>query len=136
MLRKFRIKLILFVLLTLLWYWLRRPTQEEAYIPEPVEIVVPPEAPEEPAPAPPPGKVPEAPLEVAPAPQEIDDLTRISGIGPKTSAALQTAGITTFAQMAEMEVEEIQLVLTEAGIRRGNPESWWEQARKITSGEL
>ena len=37
-----------------------------------------------------------------------DDLTRIEGIGPKISAALQQAGIRTFGQLAALEPAALQ----------------------------
>ncbi len=41
------------------------------------------------------------------APDEQDDLTRLRGVGPTLAQRLQNAGITTFAQLAALEVEQI-----------------------------
>ena len=60
--------------------------------------------------------------------QEPDDLTQISGIGPKISAILQDAGITNYAQLAGADEDEIRQILSEVGLRLGDPESWIQQA--------
>jgi len=80
-------------------------------------------------------RAPEAPLEAPPAP---DDLKRIEGIGPKISSVLQEAGITTFAQLAEAEVGQIEQILEEADPRLkrlANPASWPEQAALASAGQ-
>jgi predicted flap endonuclease-1-like 5' DNA nuclease len=61
-------------------------------------------------------------------PREVDDLRRIEGIGPKIAAALQEAGITTFAQLAEMEPPVLLEIVKQAGIRLAFPDTWPEQA--------
>ncbi len=77
------------------------------------------------------GGVEKAP-EVAP-----DDLTRIEGIGPKITAALNVAGITTFAQLKATPVDEIRRILADAGITGafGDPTTWAEQARLAQAGK-
>ena len=59
-----------------------------------------------------------------------DDLKLIEGIGPAIEKVLNNAGITTFAQVVELEVTEIRTILDNAGpqfkIRSG--ETWAEQA--------
>ena len=82
----------------------------------------------------------EAPAEETPAADaasgEPDDLTTVSGIGPKYSEILTNAGVTTFAALAEMSVERIQEVITEAGsTTAGNEETWPEQARFLAAGD-
>ena len=67
--------------------------------------------------------------------QEPDDLTQISGIGPKISAILQDAGITNYAQLADADEDEIKKILSEAGLRMGDPESWIQQAQGLTHGD-
>ena len=67
--------------------------------------------------------------------QEPDDLTQISGIGPKISAILQDAGIINYAQLAEADEEEIRQTLSEAGLRLGDPGSWIQQAQALTHGD-
>ena len=67
---------------------------------------------------------------------EADDLTDVSGIGPKYSGILTDAGITTFAQLAETSVERIQEIITEAGsTTAGNEETWPEQAKLLAAGD-
>lgn len=72
----------------------------------------------------------EAPVEAA-APVEPSDLKRIEGIGPKIEEILNNAGIHTFQQLAEANVERLQIVLEEAGerYRLADPGSWPRQAR-------
>ena len=69
------------------------------------------------------------------APEEPDDLRRIEGIGPKISALLQTAGLTTFAQVAATEAASLRQILREGGIRMANPATWPEQAQLAAAGE-
>ncbi len=73
-----------------------------------------------------------APSAIPPAPTVSflpDDLKRIEGIGPKISALLQSAGITTFAQLAAADIARLTEVLAEGGIRRiADPTTWPEQA--------
>lgn len=78
------------------------------------------------------------PAKAAPKPEvevEADDLTKIEGIGPKVAKALTTAGITTFAQLAESTVGDIQGILTEAGLKMMNPETWIDQAKLAAAGD-
>jgi len=67
--------------------------------------------------------------------QEPDDLTQISGIGPKISAILQYAGITNYAQLAVADEDEIRKILSEAGLRLGDPGSWIQQAQALTQSD-
>ncbi len=64
-----------------------------------------------------------------------DDLTKIEGIGPKISSVFQAAGVTSFAAMAGSDVEALQKILDDAGIRLGDPATWPEQARIAANGE-
>lgn len=65
-----------------------------------------------------------------------DDLKKIEGIGPKMEAVLKQAGITTFAQLAETPVEELQRILDEAGVAKiTNPQTWAEQAKLAAAGD-
>lgn len=70
-------------------------------------------------------RMPEA-VPVAPPPP--DDLKVVEGIGPKISSVLQAAGITTWAQLAATDVDELKRILAEAKIRLGDPGTWPEQA--------
>lgn len=67
--------------------------------------------------------------------QEPDDLTQISGIGPKISDILQDAGITNYTQLAGADKDEIRQILSKVGLRLGDPESWIQQAQTLTLGD-
>lgn len=58
-----------------------------------------------------------------------DDLKRIEGIGPKISGLLQAAGIASYAQLAAADVDHLKHILSQAGLRLANPDTWPEQAR-------
>ncbi|MDX9864453.1 MAG: DUF4332 domain-containing protein [Anaerolineaceae bacterium] len=62
-----------------------------------------------------------------PAPQA-DDLKRIEGIGPKTAAILNQAGISSFQALAALPPEEIKDILRAAKVR-GVPTTWPQQAK-------
>jgi predicted flap endonuclease-1-like 5' DNA nuclease len=66
-----------------------------------------------------------------------DDLTRIEGIGPQIAELLNTAGIQTFAQLADTSAEKLTAILHEAGPRFqiARPGSWPAQARLAAAGE-
>ncbi len=64
-----------------------------------------------------------------------DDLKRVEGIGPKISAMLQKAGVTTFAQLAATPVAELKAILDAARIRSADPGTWPEQAALAAAGQ-
>ncbi|MFC2042797.1 hypothetical protein ACFLUA_01425 [Chloroflexota bacterium] len=66
---------------------------------------------------------------------EPEDLTQISGIGPKISSILQDKGIINYVQLADANEDEIRQILSEAGLRLGDPGSWIQQAQAFTHGE-
>jgi len=68
-------------------------------------------------------------------PPEPDDLKRIEGIGPKIAEVLRQAGITTFAQLAETEVDRLTQIVQAAGLRLADPHTWPEQARLAAAGD-
>ena len=82
---------------------------------------------------------PEATTDAAPAAAAADGsdkLTAISGIGPKYSGILTDAGVTTYAALAGMSVEDIQKAIADAGsTTAGNEETWPEQARMLADGD-
>ena len=91
------------------------------------------------APAPAPVSEPVAPPEpaataAAPVPAA-DDLTVIKGIGPKTAALLQEAGITTLDQLAALDVEQLRALLTSAGSRYRviDPAGWPAEAQRLAA---
>lgn len=76
-----------------------------------------------------------APREASPETQP-DNLIIIEGIGPKINQLLQSAGIFTFAQLAETDVEHLRAILAPAGLRFIDPTSWIEQARLARDGKM
>jgi len=108
---------------------LELPVEKEPVVEEPVEKTV-----EEPTA----GEVevetvvekPELVVEVPP-----DDLRRIEGIGPKISSVLQEAGVRTFTNLAEADVDGLDKILDEAGIRIANPSTWPDQAKLAAAGK-
>lgn len=63
-----------------------------------------------------------------------DDLTRIEGIGPKIRQGMKQHGVSTFAQLAKMDVEALREMLREIGIA-ANPTTWPNQARLAADGD-
>ncbi|WP_432833146.1 helix-hairpin-helix domain-containing protein [Dactylosporangium sp. CA-092794] len=91
------------------------PEAEEAVEPEPV--VVPAQA---------------AAVEDGP----VDDLQRIEGIGPKMSAALIAAGIRTYVQLAEADVDTLRAAIEAAGLRFApSIVTWARQSRLLADGD-
>jgi predicted flap endonuclease-1-like 5' DNA nuclease len=65
-----------------------------------------------------------------------DDLERIKGIGPKIAAALQAAGISTYAQLAKARESTLRAVLAQAGIRLApSLGTWAKQASYLAKGD-
>jgi predicted flap endonuclease-1-like 5' DNA nuclease len=71
--------------------------------------------------------------EVAPAAAKVvDDLTRMTGIGPKLSAALAELGVTRFAQIAAWTVADLAEMDTELSLKgRAVREAWVAQAKRL-----
>jgi large subunit ribosomal protein L13 len=69
-----------------------------------------------------------------------DDLTIIEGIGPKINELLHSAGITTFAQVANASIEELTRILNEGGSsfnsKIGTIPSWAEQSSLARYGKM
>ena len=75
--------------------------------------------------------VEDAPAEVeAETASDPDDLTKVWGIGPKFAGMLNDNGVTTFAQLAKIDLETLRGWIESSGIRQSiaNEESWAEQA--------
>ncbi|MBC8160350.1 MAG: hypothetical protein H7Z42_03950 [Roseiflexaceae bacterium] len=64
-----------------------------------------------------------------------DDLIIIEGIGPKITTILNDAGITTFAQLAATNLEQLQALLADAKIGGTSPETWPRQAQLAADGK-
>ena len=73
---------------------------------------------------------------VAAAAPAADDLTQLVGVGPKASAALAAAGITTYAALAEMNEPQVRHALHEADMAPpANVASWPMQASLASKGD-
>ncbi len=87
----------------------------------------PPDTLPEPIPAPPPAAA------STPAP---DDLKIISGIGPKIVAALNTAGVFTFADLIARTPEDLEGIVRTAQVRMiGHASTWVEQAKQLEAAK-
>jgi predicted flap endonuclease-1-like 5' DNA nuclease len=64
-----------------------------------------------------------------------DDLTRLTGVGPKLAAALNERGITTFAQLADWTEENVAAFDAELNLMgRVARDEWVAQARRLAAG--
>ena len=130
---------VLAMLILLLRHWLGRRDRKVLV---PVEMIELPSVremaedgiPEKVTAEPPPRPEPAASVEDMTSP-EPDDLKRIEGIGPKVAELLQAAGITTFEQLAQSDVEHLGQILKEVGLAMINPATWPEQARLAAAGD-
>jgi large subunit ribosomal protein L21 len=66
---------------------------------------------------------------------EVDDLTKIEGIGPKVAKTLNEAGISTFEALSKAKVEDLQKILSSAGLKMMDPATWPEQAKLAANGD-
>ncbi len=67
-----------------------------------------------------------------------DDLGRIRGIGPKIASVMQDAGITSFAQLATSEADQLRQILGNANprlLQLADPTSWPQQAELAAAGD-
>lgn len=75
--------------------------------------------------------------EAAPAdePVSVVDLSSIDGVGPATLRKLNDAGITTLNDLAGYEVEALEKILADIGLRmtRFSPGDWIDQARELAA---
>ena len=64
-----------------------------------------------------------------------DDLTQLSGVGPKLAAALNERGITTFVQLAAWTEENAAAFDAELSLKgRVARDAWIAQARRLAGG--
>nr|WP_321414582.1 30S ribosomal protein S2 [uncultured Allomuricauda sp.] len=65
-----------------------------------------------------------------------ENLTKIEGIGPKAAEALVESGITTYAELAKADADDIKETLTEASstLAHLDPTSWPKQAKMAADG--
>lgn len=68
---------------------------------------------------------------------KLDDLTVVEGIGPKISQLCSGIGITTWRQLADTDVAELQSMLDAAGSRYSvhKPGTWPQQSGLLAAGE-
>jgi len=68
---------------------------------------------------------------------KVDDLKAIEGIGPKIAQLFNDAGIHTWQDLADAEVEKLNAILTEAGSRfqMHDPTTWPKQAALAAAGK-
>ncbi len=76
-----------------------------------------------------------SPAAEAPAAIDIEDLTKIEGIGPKIAEHLNTNGVTTFAGLAAMSPEQIKTMLESGGFGAHDPGTWTDQAQLAAAGD-
>ncbi|HEU0238414.1 MAG TPA: DUF4332 domain-containing protein [Micromonosporaceae bacterium] len=75
-------------------------------------------------------------IEAVAARRAVDDFTRITGVGPKSAAALVAAGIRTYDQLADTVASRVADALRDAGLRLApNLRTWPGQARLLTDGD-
>jgi predicted flap endonuclease-1-like 5' DNA nuclease len=68
-------------------------------------------------------------------PQHADDFTIIEGIGPKINNILHGAGIRTFTDLTQADVDSLRQILLDAGLRINNPGTWPQQAALAAAGQ-
>jgi predicted flap endonuclease-1-like 5' DNA nuclease len=74
-------------------------------------------------------------VETRAKPGAADDLTRLTGIGPKLSAALAGRGVTRFAQIAAWTDADLAAVDAALALKgRAVREAWVAQARRLADG--
>jgi large subunit ribosomal protein L21 len=77
---------------------------------------------------------PKAAPKAAAAPAGGDDLTKLSGVGPKLAEKLQGAGVTSFAQIAAWTEDDIAALDEQLSIRgRIEREGWIDQAKALVA---
>jgi predicted flap endonuclease-1-like 5' DNA nuclease len=73
---------------------------------------------------------------VAPAQAKADDLTQLVGIGPKASAALAAAGVTTYTGLAELNEPQLRRALHDSDMTPpANVGTWPMQASLASKGD-
>ncbi len=66
---------------------------------------------------------------------EVNDLTKIEGIGPKVARILNESGISTFDALANADASEVPQILTVGGLQMMKPAGWIEQAQLAARGD-
>ena len=71
----------------------------------------------------------------APKAKSADDLKKVEGIGPKVVQVLSGIGISTFEDLANAKVADIQSALEDAKLKMMNPTTWPAQAKLAATGD-
>jgi ribosomal protein L19 len=67
---------------------------------------------------------------------DADDIVKwVEGIGPKIGEVFAAAGITTFAQLADADVESLKAILTDNSLASHDPSTWSQQAALARDGK-
>jgi predicted flap endonuclease-1-like 5' DNA nuclease len=109
--------------LVLLQLWIRKPKKNQVIFTYKLKPPTTPIPVEKPTPAIAKQKTPKKSIK--------DDLTKVSGIGPKTASHLQSLGITTFKQIAAMKESELIKILNDANLRATNVDAWIKQCKQL-----
>ena len=64
-----------------------------------------------------------------------DNVGLIAGVGEKNAAALNAAGITTYAALAESTPEQVAGIIAAAGLRAGDFDAWIDEAKLRAAGK-
>ena len=76
------------------------------------------------------------PEAAAAAPGKADDLTQISGIGPRLSSILERGGVTTYSQLEQMSPDELREIIALGGaLPPSSLASWPAQASYASRGD-
>ena len=73
--------------------------------------------------------------EAVPETAEVDDLTKIEGIGPKIAEIFATAGIKTFEELSGSKVGDLRNILEENKLASHDPKTWSKQATLAKNGK-
>ncbi len=65
----------------------------------------------------------------------LDDLTKIEGIGPKIASVFAENGIATFEELSKADTDELKEILVKNSLGRHNPLSWPKQAELAFAGK-
>ena len=75
------------------------------------------------------------PVAASKSESKADDLTRISGVGPVIVGKLEALGVTTFQQVADFTVEDIERIDNELNFKgRIERDEWVKQAKEFLKG--
>ncbi len=74
-------------------------------------------------------------LHTAPASADGDDLTRIAGLNADHATRLKTAGVTTYARLAQLSPDELRMITFTPGGAAVDPAGWRQAAAQLASSE-